>query len=212
MNRRLVLRRALAFGLLGLLLPTGAALAHGSHEHAAQAGADSEVRFVEAALLDQHGQPVHLRDDLVSRRIVVMSFVYTSCTTVCPVISAIMDQVQQQLGERVGPEVQLISITLDPQRDTPQRLRDYAARFHPNPGWRWLTGSPRAVGETLKALGAWSADYENHPPLIMVGDGDSQRWTRFYGFTEPRLLLARVEALSAARSGKGAAELAGVRP
>ncbi|MCY1544875.1 hypothetical protein D9M68_807850 [compost metagenome] len=128
-----------------------------------------------------------------------MGFVYTSCTTVCPVISAIMQKLQTQLGERAGREVQLISLSIDPLRDTPERLHEYAGRFGAGSGWRWLTGSSEAVSETLKGLGTWTANYEEHPPLIMVGDGRTQQWTRFYGFTDPAVLMARVDELSAAR-------------
>ena len=59
-----------------------------------------------------------------------MSFIYTSCTTVCPLVSSIMGKLQQQLGERVGTEVQLVSISIDPQTDTPERLLDYSATFN----------------------------------------------------------------------------------
>ncbi|WP_271409310.1 SCO family protein [Pseudomonas sp. Q1-7] len=192
-------------------LATGPALAgHSPEEHAAhmaaqaahaqQQAADAEVRFADVPLLDQNGRELRLKDDLVGDRIVVMGFVYTSCTTVCPVISAIMQKLQTQLGERAGREVQLISLSIDPLRDTPQRLHDYAGRFGAGDGWRWVTGSNEAVTDTLKGLGTWTADYQEHPPLIMVGDGRTGQWTRFYGFTDPSVLLARVDELSAARA------------
>jgi protein SCO1 len=128
-----------------------------------------------------------------------MSFIYTSCTTVCPVVSSIMAKVQQQLGARVGKEVQLVSISIDPQRDDPQRLADYARSFQKGPGWSWLTGSRPSVEATLKGLGSWSPDPGNHPPLILVGDGNSRQWTRYYGFTDPALLTHEVEKLSGLR-------------
>lgn len=183
--------------------------AHSAAEHAAQAAAavpqrhseTSEVAFVDRPLLDQDSHPVNLQRDLVADRIVVMGFVYTSCTTVCPLVSSIMGKLQGRLGERAGREVSLVSLTVDPQRDTPQRLLDYSRRYQPGPGWRWLTGEPLAVEDTLKALGVWSADYETHPPLIMVGDGRSDRWTRYYGFTDPAVLQAKIDQLLAAREG-----------
>jgi protein SCO1/2 len=171
--------------------------------HAQHPPAGAQVTFADVALLDQDKREVHLKDDLVGDRIVVMGFVYTSCTTVCPVISAIMQKLQAQLGERAGREVQLISLSIDPLRDTPERLHEYAARFGAGSGWRWLTGSNEAVSETLKGLGTWTANYEEHPPLIMVGDGRTQQWTRFYGFTDPAVLMARVDELSAAREHGG---------
>ncbi|MCY1274072.1 hypothetical protein D9M69_370620 [compost metagenome] len=204
------INRGIATALFSLGLVTGTALAgHTPEEHAAHMAnqaahgqhqaAGAQVSFADVALRDQDNREVHLRDDLVGDRIVVMGFVYTSCTTVCPVISAIMQKLQTQLGERAGREVQLISLSIDPLRDTPERLHEYAGRFGAGSGWRWLTGSSEAVSETLKGLGTWTANYEEHPPLIMVGDGRTQQWTRFYGFTDPAVLMARVDELSAAR-------------
>jgi protein SCO1/2 len=205
------INRGIATALVGLGLVAGPALAgHTPEEHAAHMAAQgqhppagAQVTFADVVLLDQDKREVHLKDDLVGDRIVVMGFVYTSCTTVCPVISAIMQKLQVQLGERAGGEVQLISLSIDPLRDTPERLHEYASRFGAGPGWRWLTGSSEAVSETLKGLGTWTANYEEHPPLIMVGDGRTQQWTRFYGFTDSAVLMARVNELSAVRDHDG---------
>jgi protein SCO1/2 len=136
----------------------------------------------------------------VQGKIVVMSFIYTSCTTVCPVVSSIMGKVQKQLGARVGKEVQLVSISIDPQRDDPKRLQDYARTFQRGPGWSWLTGSPQSINETLKGLGSFSGDLKNHQPLILVGDGNNRHWMRYYGFTDPELLAKEVEKLSGLRT------------
>jgi len=197
-------------GLLTLCLLAvgiGQALAHSTDEHAghnaAAKSASSEkaqVKFADVALVDQNGKTVRLEKDLVSNKIVVMSFIYTSCTTVCPVVSSIMGKVQKQLGARVGTEVQLVSISIDPQRDDAKRLNDYARTFQKGPGWSWLTGSPQSVNETLKGLGSFSGDFKNHQPLILVGDGNSRHWTRYYGFTDPTVLSREVEKLSGERN------------
>lgn len=197
-------------GLLTLCLLAvgiGQALAHSADEHAGHTAAaknasseSAQVKFADVALVDQNGRTVRLEKDLVSNKIVVMSFIYTSCTTVCPVVSSIMGKVQQQLGARVGEEVQLVSISIDPQRDDAQRLNDYARTFQKGPGWSWLTGTPQSVNETLKGLGSFSGDFKNHQPLILVGDGNSRHWTRYYGFTDPTVLSRQVEKLSGERN------------
>jgi protein SCO1/2 len=182
------------------------AQAHSADEHAGHdAPATStqehaQVKFANVALLDQNGKTIRLEQDLVRDKIVVMSFIYTSCTTVCPVVSSIMGKVQKQLGSRVGSEVQLVSISIDPQRDDPKRLLDYARTFQKGPGWSWLTGSPQSINETLKGLGSFSGDFKNHQPLILVGDGNSRHWMRYYGFTDPALLSKEVEKLSGLRT------------
>lgn len=191
---------------LPLLLSAQLALAHAGHEHnggAPQPPAlhqeKASVRFADVSLLDQDGMPVRLEKDLVGDRLVVMGFIYTRCTTVCPVVSSIMGKVQQQLGGRVGDDVQLVSISVDPQRDDAKRLQAYAKTFQHGPGWHWLTGSPYAITETLKGLGSFSADLSQHPPLILVGDGRSGHWTRYYGFTDPAVLVEEINRLSARR-------------
>ena len=192
---------ALALCTLALVapLPSLAADEHAGHHAHVQPPEAARVQFADVELTDQHGRPVRLKEQVVGDKIVVMGFIYTSCTTVCPVVSAIMQKVQAQLGEMVGSEVQLVSISVDPLRDTPQRLREYASQFQAGPGWTWLTGPVPAVNDTLKGLGTWSADFTTHPPVIMVGDGRSAQWARFYGFTDPAVLVGRVYALGAAR-------------
>ncbi|MBK5519823.1 SCO family protein [Pseudomonas sp. TH10] len=183
------------------------AMAHSADEHAGHdmpaksaTSESAQVKFADVALVDQTGKAVRLEQDLVSNKIVVMSFIYTSCTTVCPVVSSIMGKVQKQLGARVGTEVQLVSISIDPQRDDATRLNEYARSFQNGPGWSWLTGSTQSVAETLKGLGTFNGDLKSHAPLILVGDGNSRHWTRYYGFTDPAVLTREVEKLSGERN------------
>ncbi|WP_085718907.1 SCO family protein [Pseudomonas sp. B28(2017)] len=197
-------RGLLTFCLLAIGI--GQALAHSSDEHdghdmaAGKASPETtRIRFADVDLLDQNGKVVSLEKDLVRHKIVVMGFIYTSCTTVCPMVSSIMGKVQKQLGARVGTEVQLVSISIDPQRDDPQRLNDYARTFQAGPGWSWLTGSPQSVDATLKGL-AYSGDFKNHSPQILVGDGNNRFWTRYYGLTDPTELARAVEKLSGERN------------
>ncbi|WP_407279416.1 SCO family protein [Aromatoleum evansii] len=187
-----------------------AADAHAGHaghaNHANHANSDIKlpedvsVRFPDVLLLDQNSKERRLKSEVIGDRIVVMDFVYTSCTTVCPVVSAIMGEVQQKLGGKVGREVALVSLTVDPVRDTPARLRDYARSRGAGAGWSWLTGSTTAVNDTLKGLGTWTPNFEDHPVVMMVGDGRTGKWTRFYGFADPAMLVAQVESLIAARA------------
>ena len=182
------------------------AWAHSEHAHPGTGRVEDEPRitFGDQLLSDQHGRSVHLKKDLVSDRIVVISFMYTQCTTVCPVVSAIMAKVQAQLGPRAGDSVSLISITIDPVRDTPERLRDYAALHRAGPGWAWLTGTVPAITATLKSLRTWSPDIESHQPVFLVGDDATGQWSRFYGFTDPEAIVSRVESLQLARVGASA--------
>jgi protein SCO1/2 len=191
---------------------------HDHHDHAASGDDDphahhrammntpaepaktTEVDLLDKVLVDQNGDEMKFVSEVIGDRIVVMDFVYTSCTTVCPVISAVFGQVQDKLGEQLGDEVVLVSVSVDPVRDTPQRLKAYAATHNAKPGWIWLTGGKRTMDEVLDGLGAYTPNFENHPAMVLVGDGRTGEWSRFFGFPSPDRLVDQVNALQAARS------------
>jgi protein SCO1/2 len=159
----------------------------------------TEVDLLDRTLIDQNGREVRFVSEVIGDRIVVMDFVYTSCTTVCPVLSAVFGQLQGRLGDRLGADVALVSVSVDPTRDTPQRLKAYAAKHKARPGWIWLTGPKRTMDEVLDGLGAYSPNFEDHPAMVLVGDGRTGKWSRFFGFPSPDRLMDQVSALQAAR-------------
>lgn len=162
-----------------------------------------KVSLADTALSDQFGKAVKLKSDAVGERIVVVDFIYTNCTTVCPVNSALLAQVQKSLGARVGKDVALLSVTVDPVRDTPARLKTYSAKYGTPQGWMWLTGSKPQVDEALKAFDAWTPNFVEHPAVIMVGDGKSGKWLRFFGFASPEQITDAVKGLLADRAKAG---------
>jgi len=160
----------------------------------------TEVDLLDLALVDQHGNDVQFVSDVIGDRIVVMDFIYTTCTTVCPVISAVFGQVQKKLGDQLGGDVVLVSVSVDPVRDTPRRLKAYAATHNAKPGWIWLTGNKANMDKVLDGLGAYSPNFEDHPAMVLVGDGQTGQWSRFFGFPNPDRLMEQVDALQAART------------
>lgn len=174
--------------------------AHHHHQQEAAAPTGVQIKLSDAPLIDQDGKPAKLKSEVIGDKIAVLDVVYTSCTTVCPVVSAILAKLQARLGERLGAEIELVSITVDPVRDTPARLKAYAAKHGAKPGWTWLTGPPQNVNEVLKGIGAYTPNFEEHPAMILVGDGKTGQWTRLYGFTDPDKVMARVDELTAARA------------
>jgi protein SCO1/2 len=210
---------ALALGLTPLAAASQQA-GHDHHQHHQAAGGDeadphahhrammnkpaepaksADVELLDRTLVDQHGREVKFVSDVIGDRIVVMDFVYTTCTTVCPVLSAVFGQVQGQLGERLGEDVVLVSVSVDPTRDTPQRLKAYAAKHDARPGWVWLTGPKATVDDVLDGLGAYTPNFEDHAAMVLVGDGASGDWSRFYGFPNPDRIMQQVDLLEAAR-------------
>lgn len=160
----------------------------------------AKVTVTDTPLVDQDGRRVRFGSEVLADRLVVIGFVYTSCTTVCPVTSQIMAQALERLGERAR-DVAFVTVTVDPVRDRPAVLKAHAERI--GAGWRWLTGAKPQVDEVLKGFGAWTANFVDHPPLIMVGDAKSGHWQRFFGFPDPDQLVAAVRELGAARTRHG---------
>lgn len=159
--------------------------------------ADIDLR--DELLLTQDGDEVRFVNDVVGDNIVVMDFVYTTCTTVCPVLTALFTQVQTQLGDDLGNEVVMISMTVDAARDTPERLKAYANQHRVQEGWTWLTGPKSTMDDVLTGLGAYSASFEDHPAMVIVGDGRTGEWKRMFGFPNPDRIMSVVNELKAKR-------------
>jgi protein SCO1/2 len=141
--------------------------------------------------------------DVIGDNIVVMDFVYTTCTTICPVLSALFTQVQTKLGDDVGDEIWLVSMSVDPIRDTPQRMKAYSAKHRAGDGWLWLTGPKPAVDDVLTGLGAYTTNFEDHPSMILIGDGRTGEWRRLFGFPNPDRIVQIVNDLRAKRQAGG---------
>jgi protein SCO1/2 len=209
LKHRLILASATL--LAAFALPALAADPHANHKNHAPAAKDTKagtakVRFDDSVLVDQAGKSMKLKSEVMADRIVVLDFVYTTCTTICPVLTATMVRVQNELDAKARDDVRLVTITVDPARDTPARMKEYGDKMGVKPGWIWLTGPTGRVNEVLKGFGAYAPSFEDHPPLILVGDASTGQWTRFFGFADPKDVIAKVNELRAAR---GAAAPAG---
>jgi protein SCO1/2 len=182
-----------------LFLPGRSFAAQGKEEEPSVTAKPAEVKPYDLELLDQDGGKVRFRSDVIGEKIVVIDTFFTTCGLICPIVSAIFADVQEQLGDRLGKEVVLVSISVDPNTDIPPRLKEFAGKWEAKPGWVFLTGQKQTVDRVLEGLGLYSADFAAHPAAFLVGDGKNGEWTRYYGFASPEQLLGRVDELSAAR-------------
>ncbi|WAK00869.1 SCO family protein [Methylobacter sp. YRD-M1] len=162
----------------------------------------SPVALPNAELKDQNGTPVRFASDVAGNRIMALNFIYTDCQTACPVVSGIFSKLQSRLGDKLAQDVRMVSLSINPAADTPERLKAYAERFHAAPEWLWLTGEKAQVDTLLKSLGVYSTDVANHAPVILVGDPVRGEWTRFNGLSSPNTIAARIDELLNARHGK----------
>jgi protein SCO1/2 len=150
-------------------------------------------RIPDVTLIDSADREVSLVDELAGDSPVMLNFIFTSCAAVCPVLSATFAEVQQQLAS-AQDKPRLISITIDPEYDTPGRLLDYAQKYGADPDWRFLTGDLDTIIAVQKAFAAYRGDKMSHLPLTLVRAGGSD-WVRIEGFTSAADLLREYRAL-----------------
>lgn len=148
-------------------------------------------------VVTQDGERVRFYSDLVEDRVVAMNFVFTTCTTICPPMGAIFGQLEKKLGDRAGRDVHLISVSVDPGTDTPERLAQWAAKFGRTPGWTLVTGDKTTVVSLLKSLQVFTPDFEEHAPIVLLGNDARGEWTRAYGLAPPARMAEILDELAA---------------
>jgi protein SCO1 len=145
-------------------------------------------------LLNQDGKKVNLRALIDSGKPVIINFIFSTCTTICPVMSASFSNLRNELGAGTG-RVQLISITIDPENDRPERMKQYLSRFNSGAGWEFLTGSRDDVGRVLKALDAFIVDKMSHEPLYIFHTPNSDEWVRIKGLVRKADLMKELRRM-----------------
>lgn len=155
---------------------------------AGDSSAFSSSRIPDVEVYDQNGNRLNFYSDLIKNKTVAINFIFTTCTTICPPLTATFRRVQQELRD-AALNVQLISISVDPSTDTPERMRDFAAKFKAGPGWTFVTGDKTEIESLLQALGASVANKNDHTPMILVGNDMTGHWTRTYGLSPPTTLV-----------------------
>lgn len=180
------------------------AMQHDGHQNHAEMLKQRGYLRTEAAyevpdvtLTNQEGERVSLRALLAGPQPVMLNYIYTSCTTICPVLSASFAQTQQALGPEAR-DIRMVSISIDPEYDTPARLRDYAQRFDAGEGWELLTGSLADIVTVQKAFDAYRGNKASHIPLTFIHAGADDRWIRMQGFASAAELVQEYRGLASA--------------
>jgi protein SCO1 len=177
---------------------------HEQHEHchtstlkrATRSTADYPLPTV--TLVRDDGREVSLAQELDDGRPVVLEFIFTTCTTICPVMSRTFTQLQEKLGDD-HDRVHLVSISIDPEHDTPARLREYGRKFHAGPQWRYYTGTVQASVAVQRAFNAYRGDKMNHTPVTFLRAAPGRPWVRLDGFASSDELARELRELVAAR-------------
>lgn len=176
--------------------------AHAHHHHAPTPGYARKVeayRLPQVDLIREDGSMARFPAMIDDGKPVILNFIYTSCTAICPVLSQTFADVQDLLGSD-AMKAHMVSISIDPEHDTPARLAEYARRFGAGPQWTHLTGSLQASLAVQKAFGAFFVDKMNHRPLAFMRRSPGESWVRLEGFAAPEDLVREYRNLLKAGS------------
>lgn len=180
-----------------------AVLALACHSRAPRVeSASSFVPIPNASLLTHTGQSVRFYDDLVRGRTVVVQFFFVHCEGICPLSTGRMLALQELLGERLGRDVFFLSITLDPEQDTPAVLAEHARALGARPGWTFLTGAKDGIETLRRRLGVFDldpvidADRNQHAGVLVLGNDAKQRWAMKPATLPARTLLQSILRLA----------------
>ena len=149
--------------------------------------------FTDVELINQDGQKLRFYSDVLKDKVVIVNSFFTTCTSVCPPMNRNLEKIQEALGERLGKEAFLVSISVDPETDTPLRLKEYARRFHARPGWTFLTGKKENVDQALYKLGQYVEKKDSHSTIIIIGNESTGLWKKALGMAKPDELMKVVE-------------------
>jgi protein SCO1/2 len=153
----------------------------------------AKPEFPDVVLINQDGEPVRFYEDAIKGKVVSVNFMFTSCGDACPLETAKLRTVQQMLGEHVGKDVYMYSITVDPDRDTPEALKAYMEKFDVAPGWQFLTGNKEDIDQVRDALGMLSEDEQelsDHAINFVLGNEVTGQWFRRTPFDVPEALVS----------------------
>jgi protein SCO1 len=184
--------------LLGALLCAGTLVAAAAAAAAATV-LRSTVSYETPAvtLVREDGKSVSLPRELDDGRPVLLNFIFTTCSSVCPLASRTLEEFQRKLG-RGASRVHLMSISTDPEQDTPARLTEYARKFHAGPEWQYYTGTVAASIAAQKAFDVYRGEKMSHTPVMLLRSAPGRPWLRIEGFVTPDELLDDYKKLLAA--------------
>lgn len=180
--------------LAPLLVMPGAALA---------AKAGPRERYFPNTIVQTHtGKKLRFYDDVVRGKVVVFNMMYSVCTGICPSNTANLREVQEALGKRLGKDIFMYSMTLQPQFDTPQALQEYVNRYSIGPGWTFLTGKPAEMEVIRRKLGFYNddpkidSDLLNHTGMVRAGNESLDRWFMLPALARPKRIARSILELA----------------
>jgi protein SCO1 len=151
--------------------------------------------FTDVQLVNQDGEKMRFYTDLLQGKVVIINSFFATCQGACLPLNRNLQKVQQALGDRIGKDVKIISISVDPTVDTPASLKEYAKKLNAKPGWYFLTGEKENVDFALKKIGQFVDDKQDHLNIFIIGNERTGLWKKAFGLANSDELVKVVESV-----------------
>jgi cytochrome oxidase Cu insertion factor (SCO1/SenC/PrrC family) len=150
--------------------------------------------FTDTLLTTHEGKQVRFYSDLLNKRTVVINVMYTSCKGACPMMTQTLSFVSEQVGPRFGGDIHFVSISNDPERDTPEALTEFAQKQGVNlHGWTFLTGPKPDVDRVIKKIGLYESNFEQHKSMLLIGNTRTGHWQKIPPTLPPQAIVAKLK-------------------
>lgn len=188
--------RSILVGLIAVLFLAGVARAQ---QPAAGPNSSAESKaqkyFTDVELLNQNGEKMRFYSDLLQGKTVIINTFFATCQGSCLPITRNLEKVQEALGDRLGKDARIISISVDPAVDTPNELKAFSKKFHARPGWYFLTGSKENVEFVLKKLGQYVEEKNDHYNIVIIGNERTGLWKKAFGLAKSEDIVKVVDSV-----------------
>jgi protein SCO1/2 len=189
--------KSILLSVTAVLFLAGVASAQQPAAPAAPDGAESASAkyFTDIQLVNQNGEKMRFYSDLLQGKTVIINSFFATCQGSCLPITRNLEKVQEALGDRLGKDARIISISVDPTLDTPAELKAFAKKFHARPGWYFLTGSKENVDFILKKLGQYVEEKNDHYNIVIIGNERTGLWKKAFGLAKSDELVKVVDSV-----------------
>ena len=180
---------------LAILLSVAQAGAQSKSDDPAKKDSPAHTYFTDTELINEDGQPMRFYSDLLKDKVVIINTFFTTCTSVCPPMAKTLERIQGLLGDRMGKDVHIISMSVDPETDTPPRLKDFGRKFNAKPGWYLVAGKKQNVEFVLRKLGQFVETKDDHSTILIIGNLRTGLWKKAMGLAKVDDLFKIVESV-----------------
>jgi cytochrome oxidase Cu insertion factor (SCO1/SenC/PrrC family) len=201
MDPRFNLLALLVFGLLGL---SWAGFAQDAAVTGDEAAAEAKARtyFTDREVIDQNGRPLRFYSDVLKDRVVLINFIFTNCPDACPMMTQKLIQVRKLLDDSVKDDIWFVSLSIDPERDTPEAMKAFAEKQGVDEHrWIFVTGEKANLDHIVKKLGQYTEEVEAHSTMMIAGNTRTRHWTRVMPMVPPSGVAAQLSVLAGENPG-----------